>query len=352
MNMAHQSKHSLVRPFAILGYTGLVAFLFSACFAASVLAIPQATTESPRQESADPNKPDVSAPFDLFNQPIDKMKIYRHYERTATKMLQAQPKDAVSQLQAKLKNVQPQCNVSLGSLQASSVEAAGGVYKHMVKSTLYIGELYDCGRCERIHAGFAGGVLIGQDGLALTNHHVIKSRDTGKTVGLFAMTYDGRCWPIKEILAGSARDDVALIRLDGKGHTFHAAKLAATAPLPTEKIRVISHPYGEFYLMTEGEVSRYSKIFNRRNHGKPDPKRPASWMEITADFGSGSSGCGVFNERGEVVGVVSTIRPLIRNPKSEAANSGKPANPRSTKFVEVLIRMCVPHQSIRRLFAD
>jgi len=281
-------------------------------------------------------------PFDLFERPIDNMQIYRHFERTATLMMSEQREGAVEAFQRQLKEAPADTSVDLSSLVAAHPEGRRQLYEHMVKSTLYIGELYNCGRCDRTHAGFAGGVLISEDGLALTNYHVLESRDTGKTEGIYAMTWDGRCWAFQDILFASESDDLALIRLKAEGQKFHAAAIAAESPQPMDPIRIISHPSGEFFVMTSGEVSRYARM--RRSRAK---QGRGDWMEVTASFGSGSSGCGVFNDRGQVVGVVSSIRPLMRSrTDSNAGDDESRRSENSTRYVEMMLRKCVPLSAI------
>ena len=285
------------------------------------------------------------APFDLFQQPVDNRVIYRHYERRATAMMRRQSEGAVENFQNALKNAPRTSGIERSQLTFNQPSKRDEVYEHMVKSTVYIGELYNCGKCDRTHAGFSGGVVVSEDGLVLTNYHVLESRDNGRTEGIYVMTWEGKCWGIKEILAASKNDDVALVQLDLKGNRLHAAPIAAQSPAPMDEVRIISHPFGEFFVMTHGEVSRYARMRKKRD---PTADRVASWMEVTAPFGSGSSGCGVFNNRGEVVGLVSSIRPLFRNLDSE--KSSTEGTDGKARYVEMLIRKCVPLSAISECF--
>lgn len=288
-----------------------------------------------------------AAPFDLFNQPVDNRVIYRHYERRATAMMRRQSADAVENFQNELKNAPRTSGIERSQLTFNQPNKRDDLYEYMVKSTVYIGELYNCGKCDRTHAGFSGGVVVSEDGLVLTNYHVLESRDNGRTEGIYVMTWEGKCWGIKEILAASKNDDVALIRLDLKGNRLHAAPIAKASPNPMDEVRIISHPFGEFFVMTHGEVSRYARMRKKRD---PTADRVATWMEVTAPFGSGSSGCGVFNNRGEVVGLVSSIRPLFRNLDSEKS-SAQGADGKA-RYVEMLIRKCVPLNAISECFKN
>ena len=282
-------------------------------------------------------------PFDVFGEAINNRQIYRHLETEAGKLVAAQPENAVDDFLNALKAAKSSCELTLGSLSNATAVEKDELYEHMVKSSLFVGELYDCGRCDRTHAGFSGGVAISEDGLALTNYHVIQGNSQTITEGFIAMTHDGRCFEIEEILAANKSADIALIRLKANGHKFYAAPIANKRPKPIEPIRIVSHPSGEFFVMTKGEVSRYSRTGNQ------------VWLEVTADFGGGSSGSATFNDKGEVVGLVSRIYPLIRD-KKQTVRGGKANAARQKKdprsYAEMVLRRCVPLEEIHRCFAS
>ena len=202
----------------------------------------------------------------------------------------------------------------------------------------YLGELYNCGRCDRTHAAYSGGVVISEDGLALTNHHVLSAGDRDNTEGYMAMTWDGRCFSIEKVLAADETADIALVKLKSDGYKFHAAPIADVRPKPMNPVRVISNPAGEFFVLTEGSVSRYAKMKNQ------------IWMEITADFAGGSSGSGVFNDQGEVVGIVSRIHPIIRGKRAVSGDDKRKRN--SQPVAEMILKRCVPLQKIHKCFAE
>jgi S1-C subfamily serine protease len=74
-------------------------------------------------------------------------------------------------------------------------------------------------------------------------------------------------------------------------------------------VSVISHPGQRFYGMTAGIVSRY---FALAMHGTSVTR-----MAITADFAHGSSGAPVFNEFGNVVGMVTCTDSIYRSREGE-----------------------------------
>ena len=87
----------------------------------------------------------------------------------------------------------------------------------------------------------------------------------------------------------------------------------------------------------------------------------STWLEITAEFSGGSSGSGVFNSHGELVGLVSCIHPMFRE-QERSDRSQKPDNQKPDKegqvreppsgrltYPEQILRRCVPIDSIQKM---
>lgn len=291
----------------------------------------------------------------ILTMPTENRRVYSRFLSTGIQQVQRMKEGEVvgltlAEIQERLKETEGK-TIPWSDLGLSAREAPGSstqVYEQMVRSTLMVGTIYDCGRCDNLHANIAGGVVISKDGLALTNHHVLEREESGVET-LMAMTSDGTPRPILEVLACNEKADVALIRLGGDA-PFHPASLASNVPTPAQHVRVLSHPRNEYYVLTEGEVSRYVSFRSRRTS--------TLWMEITAPFGGGSSGSGIFNDQGEVVGLVSRIHPLYRTPSSgpgrptEGDSDEEPSRRtgRGTPYVEMILRRCVPLQSISECF--
>jgi len=283
-------------------------------------------------------------PFDIFGEAIEGFYIYKHLEKRADLQKQHQAENAVEVLKQQLKDSKTDSDIDLDSLINQSLSSSNQLYQHMVKSTLYLGRIYDCGKCDRSHLSMSGGVVIDESGLALTNHHVLASSEKG-TEGYMAMTYDGKCFEVERILAASKKNDIALVQLKANGHKFHAAPIARTRPTPATKVRIVSHPAGEFFALTTGEISRYSRLLGRQSQQRQS--NPV-WMEVTADFAGGSSGCGVFNSAGEVVGVASRIKPITRAGRKVKHGDGKMNTQPS--YAEMVIRRCVNLNAIKACF--
>jgi S1-C subfamily serine protease len=208
----------------------------------------------------------------------------------------------------------------------TTAKPAAAIYDHTRRATLILGHLYLCGKCDKYHANLAGGVLISSDGLALTNYHVL---DTREGIVFGAMTVDGRVFAIDEVLAASKKDDIALIRLRNAADLPHVAIRETIAT--GDEVFVISHPDGFFHTFTKGYLSR--------KYLKPQGKVPR--LQITADFAKGSSGAGIFNVTGELVGLATATNSIYYSKEDD-----------SPRNLQMVIKSGVPISSIRSWFAE
>jgi serine protease Do len=184
-----------------------------------------------------------------------------------------------------------------------------------------ISKLYHCAssECEKVHANVASGVILREDGIILTNYHVVDGKQA-KGLGMGVMTADGKAFLVDEVLAADKDADVAILRLKN-------AKGLAAAPLVGEEpvgnaVTIISHPAGNYFALSQGCIARYRK-----------DEDGACTMQVTADYAKGSSGGPIFNDCGDVVGLVSSTvsiayqqLPVVVNPQSkslEVAGKGK-----------------------------
>jgi serine protease Do len=171
-----------------------------------------------------------------------------------------------------------------------------------------------------VHVNIASGVILREDGIILTNHHVVAGKQA-RGLGMGVMTADGKPYLVDEVLAADEDADVAILRLKN-------AKGLAAAPLVGEEpvgnaVTLISHPAGNFFALSHGRIARYCK-----------DEDGACTMQVTADYAKGSSGGPIFNDCGDIVGLVSSTvsipyrqLPLAVNPQNksiEVAGKGKP----------------------------
>ncbi len=246
----------------------------------AVLGIPVAVSRAASLEQADAV--------------VDDRDITRRFTWGLEKLLE----DGRSSPQAKLiKQLErKRCRLRLPKLVTSRRMSPPEIYRRRRSGVLIVGALYKCSKCPKWHASVAAGIALTPGGVIATNYHVVKADDRK---GMGAMTAEGKVYPVREVLAADAANDVAILKLDG----------ARLAPLPLavdepvgSPVTVISHPAKQFYTLTTGVICRY--VVHR--YGGKDVRR----LAISADFARGSSGAPVFNDRGAVVGMVISTRSI------------------------------------------
>jgi serine protease Do len=216
------------------------------------------------------------------------------------------------------------CDVRLETPSKTSVSPSQ-LYEQRKKGVVIVGGLYKCKKCEKWHAAVSSGFLITSSGIMITNYHVV---DETNNVTLAAMTYDGKVYPVKEVLAAHENDDIAVLRLDGSG--FPYLRLSAGSPIGSS-IWVIGHPGKRFYSFTGGIISGYSI--------QAWKEKKTTRMSITADFGVGSSGGPVLDESGNVVGMVATTQAVHAKEHGE------------DDYTQMVFKECVPAKSIVALIS-
>lgn len=140
----------------------------------------------------------------------------------------------------------------------------------------------------------ASGFFISTNGAFVTSSHVIHNPDYD---GIIVLTGDGRVLPVRALLAEDETNDVAILQATGDAVSALALETAAEAG---SRIAVMSHPVGRFFTFTQGAVTRRS-LQHRGAHAQ-------ELLEISAEFGPGSSGAPVVNSRGNVIGWADTLR--------------------------------------------
>ena len=217
------------------------------------------------------------------------------------------------------------CEVDLKKIQVKKkVKNLQDIYNESAKSVLIIAKGYKSKVLNKWQTSLAGGFIIHKSGIAVTNYHVMEP-SRGTVVA--AMSSDKTVWPVTEVLAADRAMDIAIIRLKGEGFT----------PLPLsadneagQKVSIVSHPDGRLYSLTTGIISRHF-IDHDRN-------MKAHRFSVTADFAKGASGAPVLDDKGNVVGMVSSTRSIYYS-----TENGVDQN------LQMVMKNCVPVQSILKL---
>lgn len=270
----------------------------------------------------DDSPTDAPCASDVFT---DDLGLKRRLERAGHTLMQAKKTTPVADLIKQL--ARRQCKLAPrrpGQKAMTPTE----IYAHCKPSVLIVAGLYKCARCTKWHVGCSSGVLIDPAGVFLTNYHVINNT---KHKAMVAMTADGQIYPVAEVLAASAADDVVVARL-GVGRRRLPALAVAIGSAVGSRVAVISHPTSRFYTFTTGVISRYHKA---KRSGKT-----AEMMTITADFARGSSGAPILNDRGAVIGLVASTSSVYY-----------PAKKPKKEQLQMVFKQCVPARSIVKLLA-
>ncbi|WP_036169202.1 Do family serine endopeptidase [Massilia sp. 9096] len=146
------------------------------------------------------------------------------------------------------------------------------------------------GAAQVVH-GAGSGFIISQDGVILTNAHVVRDADE-----VMVKLQDRREYRAK-VLGSDAKTDVAVLKID--------AKNLPTVPLGNtrntkvgEWVLAIGEPYGLESTVTAGVVSAKGRTID--NNG-------VQFLQTDVAVNPGNSGGPLFNTRGEVVGINSQI---------------------------------------------
>lgn len=231
---------------------------------------------------------------------------------------------------------QSTCTVTLPAGEELGDEPKTGevIYEKSRPAVALVGSTYKCSRCDQWHIDGATGFFISADGVLVTNYHVVASDDRR---ALFAMTFDGRVFPVTKTLAADKSADVALVQVEpldqqGASAKFAVLPLAETSRVG-QRVRVISHPDGNHFAMSEGAISR--RFFTPHHGG-------SCWLAITADYAKGSSGGPLLDDAGHVVGLVCSTAGVYY----DQDDAGHPRN------LQMVWKQCVPVESLRKLIRD
>jgi len=149
----------------------------------------------------------------------------------------------------------------------------------------------------RVERGVGSGFIVDEDGLILTNAHVIDGADRVTITLRDGRTFEGN------VLGEDRVTDVAVVKIDATD--LPTASLGNSDQLqPGEWAIAIGNPLGLDNTVTAGIISATGR--SSAQVGVPDQR--ASYIQTDAAINPGNSGGPLLNERGEVIGVNTAIR--------------------------------------------
>lgn len=147
---------------------------------------------------------------------------------------------------------------------------------------------------QRPQTALGTGFVIREDGLIVTNNHVIAGADEIKVQFDDKSTkyYDAK------LVGSDERTDIALIKIEGKG--YPTAQLGSSKDTEVgEWVAAFGNPYGNGHTVTKGIISAKGRDINEIN------KFPL--LQTDAPINPGNSGGPLVNLKGQVIGVNSAI---------------------------------------------
>ncbi|MBQ8174543.1 MAG: trypsin-like peptidase domain-containing protein [Clostridia bacterium] len=150
-----------------------------------------------------------------------------------------------------------------------------------------------------VQSGAGSGVIISADGLVLTCHHVIEGAET-----ITVTLYDGTDYTAT-VLGTDSWSDLALLDLEGEGFSYATLAKAPEGESVYSYMKVgetavaIGNPLGEL----GGSVS--VGVISALGREVTVEGMPMTLLQIDASVNPGNSGGGLFNLRGELIGIVN-----------------------------------------------
>lgn len=147
----------------------------------------------------------------------------------------------------------------------------------------------------RVQNSLGSGVIVGADGIIVTNNHVIQGADTFRVVLSDRREYSA------ELLLGDERTDLAVLRINTEGVRLPVLPFADTRDAQVgDLVLAIGNPFGVGQTVTNGIISATA----RTDVGINDY---SFFIQTDAAVNPGNSGGALINTRGELVGVNTAI---------------------------------------------
>lgn len=158
-------------------------------------------------------------------------------------------------------------------------------------------------RFPRENTSIGSGFIISEDGLVVTNQHVVGNNPSELTISLAdSTTYNAR------LIGSDELTDIALLKIDSD-RTFPFLEFSdSDKTIVGEWAIALGNPFGLFDdgqpTVTVGVVSAKNRDF------RPDPNNPRVYMDMIqtdASINRGNSGGPLLNSEGDVIGINTFI---------------------------------------------
>ena len=151
--------------------------------------------------------------------------------------------------------------------------------------------------------GIGSGVIITSDGYILTNNHV--GKDAAKKGGITVQMTDKRVFDA-HVVGTDPTTDLAVIKIDATD--LPVAALGNSDDLQVgQLVFAVGNPLGLESTVTQGIVSSLHRPLNIFDQKETGNYSIANFIQTDAAINPGNSGGGLFDIKGEVVGINSAI---------------------------------------------
>jgi serine protease Do len=142
-----------------------------------------------------------------------------------------------------------------------------------------------------VSEGAGSGVIISSDGYIVTNNHAIENAQNITVTLRDGTSYSGK------LVGTDSKNDVAIIKIEATG--LSAAEIGDSSSLQVGDLAVaIGNPLGELGgTVTDGIISALDREITLGNE-------TMTLLQTNAAINPGNSGGGLFNEQGQLVGIV------------------------------------------------
>ncbi len=168
------------------------------------------------------------------------------------------------------------------------------------------------GQRRQIQNALGSGVIVGAEGLIVTNVHVVEGADEVTVVLADRREFEA------EIVLTDPRTDLALLRIDGSGQSLPVLPLGNSDALEVgDLVLAIGNPFGVGQTVTSGIVSATARSGVGIN-------QQGVFIQTDAAINPGNSGGALIDMQGHLVGVPSAI--LSRSGGSHGIGFAIPSN--------------------------
>ncbi len=154
------------------------------------------------------------------------------------------------------------------------------------------------GNYQYVNEGAGSGVIISDNGYIITNNHVVTDTQSGDVAdGVKVRLTDGTEYDA-EVIGHDSDTDIAIIKIEAEN--LSAATVGDSDTLKVgEQVIAVGNPLGELGgTVTRGIISATNREISVDNNRM-------TLIQIDAAINPGNSGGGLFNMKGELIGVVN-----------------------------------------------